>query len=72
MYMNLKSYDKKIIFIPNIFLITLKVNKCQRVYLSKKEEKKSQILTYHKKAQVCGSILFDFKIIPAAAGPVNV
>ena len=39
-YMKLKSYDKKIyIFIPNIFLTTLKVNKCQRVYLSLKSTK---------------------------------
>ena len=36
--MKLKSYDKKI-FIPNIFLNTLKVNKCQQVYLSLKKER---------------------------------
>ena len=33
-YMKLKSYDEKIfISIPNIFLITLKMNEFQRVYL---------------------------------------
>ena len=35
-----KSYDtKKYIFIPNIFHTTLKMNKCQRVYLAKKVKK---------------------------------
>ena len=37
-YMKLKSYDKKLfILILNIFLTTLKMNKCQRVCTSLKK-----------------------------------